>query len=191
MPDDSYYRLQQHDFVSEGGQVKGALTILRKDTEETVGRITKRGQDTEDVALQLRQAAGERLLGLGRPENWGKDPIVARLVNRYLKNRDRLYGFEQRAEAAGSAEEAARIRAEGRETEGQLDPDIAAALVALTPDQRLELASVTDAQAARLDEPRMLDVLTAKRDLAGRLFSPSPQEIAALQQLQRWLDSDA
>jgi hypothetical protein len=191
LPEDPYFELREIPPVTAGALLKGGVTIRRKDTREIVARVTRYGRDNNDLTRQLDDAVREKLTRLGRPVDWGKDPAVSQLLTLYLKNRDLLYGLELRAEAASSHEEANRIRAEAAQTETMLNRDLAVRVASLTTAQRLELTSATDDELARRDDGRMLDALTAKRDLAGMLPTPSPQEIARLNRLQRCLSDDA
>jgi hypothetical protein len=190
LAEDPYFELREIPPVAAGALLKGGVSITRKDTGETVARVIRYGKDSNDLASQLHNAAREKLAQIGRPSDWGKDPTVSQLLALHLKNRDFLYGIELKAEAASSHEAASRIRAEATQKETMLNGDIAARVATLTPTQRLELTSATDNELARRDDGHTLDLLTAKRDLAGMLPNPSPLEIAGLDRLQRWLNDE-
>ena len=64
------------------------------------------------------------------------------------------------------------------------------ALSNLSPTERLELVTVSDEQIAELsaDNPRMLDVVTMKRDLGKMLPDPTDEEHAAITNLHRLIN---
>jgi hypothetical protein len=137
-----------------GVQWRAAATIVRTDTDEPVQRLAGRGATAADADAQLAAAIAATLAALTPPADWGRDPTVPHLIQRYLQLRDEVYGMVER----GAPDAGDRDRRGLAALQAQVE--------ALTDAQLVELATPTADQLAAIADPYVQDVLAAKHALA-------------------------
>lgn len=172
----TYFRVELATTRRTGPQWRAAATIVRADTDEPVRRLAAKAATAAEAQAQLNVAVAGALAELAPPADWGRDPTVPRLVQRWLRLRDEVYGMVERAEQGADAYD----RSERALLQAQVG--------ALTDAQRLELVTATADQLARLAEPRVQDILAAKSDLARLMAQPSPEVRAAHDALRAALE---
>jgi hypothetical protein len=182
-----YFRIERRPAKYAGGPWRAAAAIVRKDTDEPVDHISAKAASAEAAEQQLTAAVEDRLAALERPKDWGRDPTVPRVVQRYLQMSDQVYGIVQRAEVAAEPE-ASLLRRDAEAYERAELQAIAEQIAALTESQRRELATPTEEQWARRQDPWVLDILTTKKRLSQLIPDPSPAVEAGYQQLDQALN---
>lgn len=184
----SYFRVERRPAKQVGPQWRVFATIVRADTGEPVERLRARAPTADAAEAQLDAAIEHQLAGLEKPRDWGRDPTVFRLLQRYLQLRDEVYGmFEQARTAAES--DARRLIREMETYEQSEIRKLQEQVEALTEAQLLELATPTEAQMAQHDDPWILDTLTAKKRLCQLLSHWSLEVRAGYEQLEQALNS--
>lgn len=170
MSDDvrSCFRVERRPAYQAGPKWRAAAVIVRADTDEPMERLSVSAATADAAETQLDVAVAATLATLTKPRDWGRDATVVRLVQRYLQLNDELYGLFERGtdRAAAEAYEQQEMQA------------LRARVAALTETQREELATPTEAQLARLDDPYVIDDLTAKQRLC-RLMDHQSAAVAA------------
>lgn len=162
-----YYRVELARTKWTGAQWRAAATIVRADTDEPAQRLAARAATEAEAEARLDDAVASALAVLTPPADWGRDPTVPRLVHRWLRSRDEVYGMLERAEQGAGAydrSERALLRAQ---------------VSALNEAQRLELVTITADQLAQRADPWVQDILAAKDALARLIARPSPEVRAA------------
>lgn len=172
----SYYRVQRSPAKQAGPQWRAAAKIVRADTDEPVRHVAAHAATGADADSQLDTAIAEALAALAPPDDWGRDPTVPHLLQRYLRVRDDVYGMVQSA----APEAASHDRREQAELQAQV--------ATLTDAQLLELATATPEQLAQIADPSVQDILAAKRDLCQFITRRSPAVQAAQDRLAAALD---
>jgi hypothetical protein len=182
-----WFRVERRPAKQAGPRWRASATILRADTDEPVERLAARAPTPDEAEKELDAALGSRLAALEKPSDWGRDPTVPRLVQRYLRLRDEVYGMVQEAEGRAEPDAralVARAKAYDRDEMTKLRQRVEA----LTEAQRVELATPTPEQLADADDPWVLDLLTARSELCRFIPRPSPAVQAGREQLARALD---
>ena len=168
--ENAYYRVQYSRIVEDANHDwRGRAKIFRQDNHELVDQITVRhGQSLDDVKNQLLVQTQKRISNLPQPpEHWRQDSIIPILIQDYLSMRDQIYGlFLKSNETKGNDLEARCLK--------KLKQEIAA----LSEPQKVELVTPTRQQRANRADPRVLDMLTAKKVLYGLIDTPS-QDVRA------------
>lgn len=177
-PDPPYHDVQRSPTKRAGPRWRAAATIARVDTGEAVERLSVFASSASEAEAQLAARIEGALAALPKPRDWGRDPTVLRLLRSYLRLRDEVYGLCERTGGAAAAEAYER---EGMEALRQQ-------VEALTEAQRLELATATEEELRRRDDPNVLDALTARSRLCALLSARSPAVEAARVRLTRALD---
>jgi hypothetical protein len=184
-----YFRIERRPAKYAGGPWRAAATLVRKDTDEPVEHVSAKAASAEAAERQLTAAVEARLAALERPKDWGRDPTIPRLLQRYLQVNDQVYGIVLRAEAA-TEPEASMLRRDAEAYERAELQAIEEQIAALTESQRRELATPTEEQWARRQDPRVLDILTAKKRLSQFIPNPSPAVQAGYQRLDQALNEE-
>lgn len=172
----TYFRVEIETAERTGPQWCAAATIFRADTDEPVHWLAAKAATAAEAQAQLGAAVAGALAELAPPADWGRDPTVPRLVQRWLRLRDEVYGMVDRAEQGAEAYD--------RHERALLQAQVGA----LTDAQRLELVTATADQLAQLADPYVQDVLAAKDDLARLMAQPSPEVRAAHDALRAALE---
>lgn len=149
----SYFRVERSPARRAATRWRASATILRSDTDEPVQHLAATAATSADADSHLDAAIADVLSALTPPEDWGRDPTVPHLVQRYLQLRDEIYAqLERGAPDAGAydARELARLRAQ---------------VERLTDTQLVELATPTAEQLAQRSDPWVMDILAARKDL--------------------------
>lgn len=183
----SYFRIERRPARQVGPEWRAAATIIRADTSEPIERLSVRAPTADAAEEQLDVAIKDKLAGLEKPRDWGKDPTVFRLVQRYLQLRDEVYGMFERAGDAAEPD-VPRLRSDAEAYEHSEMRKLQEQVEALTEVQLLELATPTKEQVAQLDSPWVLDTLTAKKRLCQLISHRSPGVQAGYEQLEQALD---
>jgi hypothetical protein len=186
-PDTPYFRIERRPARHVGSAWRAVASIVRKDTDELVDQFSAKDASREAAEERLAAAVATRLAALQRPDDWGKDATIPHLLQRYLRMRDELYGMVLNAQASAEPE-AARLRREAESFEQAELRALSDQVAALTEQQRLELAGVTEDQRTRRNDARVLDILTAKKRLSALIPNPSPSIEAAYRDLVRALN---
>lgn len=171
-----YFRVERSPARRAGPQWRAAATIIRADTDEPVQHLAAKAATAADAAARLDTAIAGALSALTPPADWGRDPTVPHLVQRYLQLRDEVYGMVERA--APDAE--AHDRRERAKLQAQVE--------ALTDAQLVELATPTAEQLAQRSSPWVQDILAAKKELCRLITRRSPDVQAGEAQLAAALD---
>lgn len=183
----AYFRVERRPAKPAGPRWRAAATVLRNDTDEPVVHVSA-SEVSAEAAERKRDAVVEsKLLTLEPPKDWGRDPTIPHLIRRYLQLRDEVYGIVQRAEAAAEPE-ASLLRRDAEAYERAEVEALSAFVAVLTEQQRVELATPTEEQWSRREDPRVLDILTAKKRLLRLISDPSPAVKAGIQRLERALN---
>ena len=177
-PDPPYYDVQWSPTKPAGPRWRAAAILARADTGEAVVRLSVFAASAAEAEAQLAAQIEGALAALSKPRDWGRDPTVPRLLRSYLRLRDEAYGMCERARGAAAAEAYEREAMEALRRQVE----------ALTESQRLELATATEEELLRRDDPHMLDALTARSRLCELLSARSPAVEAARVRLTRALD---
>src|SRR5262245_19217925 len=170
------FRVERSPAKLAGPQWRAAATIVRTDTDEPVQRLAVKAATAADAAAQLDAAITDALAALAPPTDWGRDPTVPHLVQRYLQLRDEVYGMVERAAPDAEAHddrERARLQA-------QVD--------ALSDAQLVELATPTADQLAQIASPWVQDTLAAKQELCKLITRRTPEVQAGVDRLAAALD---
>ncbi len=173
-----YYRIQYTRIIEDANHSwRGKARIFRKDSGEQVAQVaTKYAQNIQDVKEQLEVKVQKQLESLSQPpEDWGQDGTIPALIQRYLNIRDKTYGLFVEAENASSEARTQALRHksdafEAREFQG-LQQDIAK----LSETQKIALIAPTGQQRIHRTDPRVLDILMAKKGLYRLIDNPSPE----------------
>jgi hypothetical protein len=183
-----YFRTERKPARLIGSQWRAAADIVRKDTDELVEHIRVRETSAEIAEQRLATAIEAKLKALQRPTDWGRDPTIPHLLQRYLEVRDQLYGIAQRAEEAAALPEAAMLKRDAEAYEHAEFEALRKQVAQLTEQQRLELATPTEDHRANREDARVLDTLTAKKRLSQLIPNPSPAVQAAYRRLEQVLN---
>ena len=183
-PQSEYFEVRRRRTKPAGSKWRAAAIITRKDTDEEVAVLSAKATTSQAAERELQTAIEAHLKTLHPPLDWGKDPTVPHLMQRYTKVNDHLYGIVLRAEAAA---EPARSEIQ-REAEVYKSIELGAIrdmVAQLSEAQRIELATPTKDQIAHVSDARVLDALTVKKRLTAMIPDPSP----AVQDGYKRLDS--
>jgi hypothetical protein len=172
----SYFRVERNGAKRAGPEWRAAATIVRSDTDEPVQHLAAKAATAADADAHLDAAIADALSALTAPPDWGRDPTVPHLVQRYLQLRDDVYGMVERA--APDAE--TYDRREQAKLQAQVE--------ALTEAQLVELATPTAEQLAHLSDLWVQDILAAKKDLCRFITRRSPEVQAGEDRLAAALD---
>lgn len=169
---------------------RGRVRVRRQDTDEIVDQLSVRECKSEkELEHRLMVFAEAKLRELPQPpENWGKEAMALKLINRYLAIRDQTYGFFVRAGNEVSEMKAEKLRREGDAFEALALQELKGDVSALPEEQKVELISPTSKQIEQRTDPRVLDFLSAKKMLFGLIEDPSEKLQTAYQKLLRILD---
>jgi hypothetical protein len=172
----SYFRVERRPAKRAGPQWRASATIVRSDTDEPVQHLAAKAATAADADAHLDAVIADALAALTPPGDWGRDPTVPRLVQRYLQLRDEVYGMVEHA--APDAED--YERRERAKLQAQVE--------ALTDAQLVELATPTAEQLAQLSSPWVQDILAARKDLCQFITRRSPDVQAGEDRLAAALD---
>lgn len=186
-PEHIYWRIERGT-RQFGPRWQAFATIVRTDSEEPVEHLSAKGDSAEMAEQQLTALIEAKLAALEPPKDWGRDPTVFRLIQRYLRMNDQLYGMVLQAGSAGEPE-ASTLRRDAKAYERAELWALQEQIAALNELQRIELATPTEEQWARREDPWVLDVLTAKKRLSRLIPDPSPAVQAGFERLDEALNT--
>ena len=188
LPGHPYFRIERARARPRGKEWLATATVVRADTGEPVDHILVRAATPAAAEAQLDAEIQRKLADLAKPDDWGRDPTVFRLLQRSLQLRDELYGRFERANSASTID-AATISRDAQRYEQEEMKRLQQQVEALTEAQLIELVTPTADQLAHTDSPHVLDMLSAKEHLSRFILHRSPAVRAAHDRLVRALEA--
>ncbi len=145
--------------------------ILRKDTGEPVKHLRGTGQSHSSAADRVNEAVENEMTRLGRPKDWGRDATVPEMIRSYLSAKERI--LEQTRENAPD-ESADHFNTEYDRLHEQLKIDFGHQVSVLTPDQQIELMTLTDREQENPVDTWIVDEDIARFWLYSLIEDPRP-----------------
>lgn len=179
-----YYRIERTPVRKDAGKTwRVRATIHRQDSGEVIDQILIReGESVEEVEKRLDEALRQNLGHLGKPVDWGKSPVPAALLDRYLAMLNKTYEYHLKSEDAPGSE-VQKIQNEGRAYKARQLAALKKDVAALSNEQKVALVEPTIYQRANPRDPYVLDILAAKDQMFSLIENPTPEVQAAYQTL--------
>lgn len=182
------YFITERNFPFRVGRLWHAdATIRRTDTDEKVSHLSETGDTAEQATSKMEQTLLIAIDRLSRPEDWGRDSTVPRLIQGYLAKKEQAISVATRARLQSESAESweSEFKQRWNIVEKWWRGDFALKLAELRDEHLLDLVTPTTGELENPLDPWIVDQTSARCELFGLIKSPKPELQRAFEEMKR------